>query len=453
MIEIRTIGGYGEIGKNCTAVKIGNEVVIFDMGIHLPNYITFTDQERDHLVKMSTKALKKAEAIPDDLPLNEWKHMVKAIVPSHAHLDHIGAIPYLAKKYNAPILCTPFTAEVLKAIMKDNKQKIPNKIKTICPNSSYQVSDDLKISFINITHSTAQCSLIALETKEGVVLYGTDFKIDDKPIVGKKPNYKKLEQLSKKGIRVAFVDSLNAPEEKKTPSESVAREMLKDVLLSINTEGRTLIVTTYSSHIARLKTIVECGKLINRKVVFIGRSLAKYAIAAKKAGIYSFEGVKMAGYPKQIKKELERMQKKGTENYLIVTTGHQGEPKSVLMKIIDGKYKFPLGFGDAVVYSCKVIPTEINILHRKEMEKRLKSLGVRIFKDIHVSGHASREDLRDFLELINAENIIPLHGEDIMEDELVNLAREIGYDSGKIHKLNNWDYLKLDEKPEKNNKD
>ena len=241
-VEIYTVGGYNEVGKNMTAVKVDDEVVIFDMGLHLPNYIKLTE-DREDVFAASTNELKNAKAIPNDDFIKHLRKNVKAIIPSHAHLDHIGAIPYLASKYDAPVLATPYTAAVLRAILKDEKIEIRNEIKVMSPNSTYTISKNLKVEFINVTHSTPQASMIALHTKYGVVLYANDFKFDNHPVLGKKPNYEALEKLGKKGILIMIVDSLYAYSASKTPSENVAREMLRDVMLGVDSKGKAVIVT------------------------------------------------------------------------------------------------------------------------------------------------------------------------------------------------------------------
>ena len=130
MIEICAVGGYNEVGKNMTAVRVDDEVVIIDMGLHLDNYIKCTEEEEDDIVEISAHELAKAGAIPNDSVIKDWKDKVKAIVPTHAHLDHVGALIFLSNKYNAPILCTPFTTEVIRAISKDEKIKLKNEIKS-----------------------------------------------------------------------------------------------------------------------------------------------------------------------------------------------------------------------------------------------------------------------------------------------------------------------------------
>jgi len=444
MIEIRTIGGYGEVGKNMTAVKVDDEVVIFDMGLHLPNYIKYTEEEGETVVKLSKKALMKVEAIPNDTSIDEWTSMVKAIIPSHAHLDHVGAIPYLASKYNCPVIGTPFTISVIRAILKDERIKLSNQLKILNPNASMQLTDNLKVEFINMTHSTPQTVMIALHTKYGIFLYCNDFKLDNNPTLGKQPNYEALQAAGKRGVVAAVIDSLYCYERVKCPSELVAKEMLKDVMLGVNSKGHAVIVTTFSSHIARLKSITQYAKQLNRKVVFLGRSLSKYITAAKDAKIIDLgkEG-EIVGFARHIKKKLAQIEKKGAHKFLIVATGHQGEPKSVLSKMVKHILPFHFCNDDHVVFSCKTIPSPINEELRAILEKDLKDNGVRIFKNIHVSGHGGYEDIRDLLKMINAKHVIPAHAEQKGVDAFVELAKEMGYTNKNIHPFGNGERLIL----------
>ncbi|MBN2111613.1 RNase J family beta-CASP ribonuclease [Candidatus Woesearchaeota archaeon] len=431
-VEIYAVGGYNEVGKNMTAVKVDDEVIIFDMGLHLPNYIRLTEEEGEDVLFVSADDLKHANAIPNDDLIADLRKRVKAIIPTHAHLDHIGAVPYLADKYNAPILATPYTCAVLKAILKDEKIKIKNQIKTLSPNSVHKISENITVEFVNVTHSTPQVVMVALHTKYGVVLYANDFKFDNHPVLGKKPNYDALKRLGKKGILVMIVDSLYGYSASKTPSENVAREMLRDVMLGVDSKGKAVIVTTFSSHLARLKSIIEFGKQMNRKVILLGRSLRKYVGAGEEINLVNFsKDAEIAGYSKQIKKKLKQIQAKGVHKYLLVVTGHQGEPKSTLSKMVKGAFDFKFKPEDHVIFSCAIIPNEINKANRAELESKLKHLGVRIFSDIHVSGHAAREDLRDFVNLTKPKNIIPAHAEKPGVDGMIELCQEMGYKKEK----------------------
>jgi ribonuclease J len=444
MIEICAVGGYNEVGKNMTAIKVDNEVVIIDMGLHMENYIRYTEEDED-IGHISAEELLNVKAIPNDSVIKNWKSQVKAIIPTHAHLDHVGALIFMANKYKAPIMCTPFTGEVIKAISKDQKRKIKNEIKTLNVNSTYNLSKNIKVEFINMTHSTPQTVMVALHTKYGVILYANDFKFDNRPVIGKKPNYKRLKELSKEGVLCAIVDCTRAERPVKTPSENVAKEMLRDVMLGTDSKNKVVIVTTFASHLARLKSIIEFGRKMNRKIVFLGRSLAKYISAAENIDLVHFsKEVEIVKFGKQIKRKLKKIEQDGRSKYLLVVTGHQGEPKATLSKMARKELPFKFKPEDHIIFSCGIIPSPTNIKNREALENKLKLFNVRIFRDIHVSGHAAREDLRDLLTLVEPKNIIPAHGNESMKNAFVELAKEKGYKVGKnIHVLKDGGKLRL----------
>ena len=438
MIKIAPVGGYNEVGKNMTAVSVDDEVIILDMGLFLPAIIDFQEETE----KPSAKKLIEIGAIPDDELIADWKDKVKAIVITHAHLDHAGAVPYLAPKYNVPIIGTPYTIEVIKAIVDDKEHKLPNKL-IKADKDKIKLTEKLTLEFIDITHSTPQTAIIAIHTPYGIVMYANDFKLDNHPVLGNKPNYAKLGSL--KNIKALIVDSLYSGDERKTPSEKVVREMLKDVMLGTDSRNHAVFITTFSSHLARLKSIIDFGKSLNRKILFLGRSLEKYVLAGEKAKIINFtKDVELLRFKNQIKKRLKKIEK-DRGKYLIVCTGNQGEPQSVLSKIIDGIYPFKFEYEDHVIFSCRTIPTDQNIQNRNVMENKLKQKGVRIFTEIHASGHAGREDLRDFINLIKPEHIIPTHGDIDKLKPMSDLAEEMGYERDKtVHILRDGQRLELD---------
>jgi len=445
-MRIYTVGGFNEVGKNMTVVESREDAFIFDMGLFLPPIVELEEQAR--LKKYTEKRLRNLKAIPQDTLLDKLnlRSKIRAIFLGHAHLDHIGAVPYIASRYNAEIICTPFTAEVLKIMLKDEDISLRNKIKVMQPNSSCKLNGKRKCSvdFINVTHSTPQTSMIALHTKEGTVLYANDFKFDNTPILGKKPNYEKLRQLAKEGIKAMVVDSLYSGNERKTPSEKIARGLLEDVMLTTDNSRSGIIITTFSSHIARLKSIVDFGKRLNRKIIFIGRSLNKYVSAAKEAKVCPFyKDVSLLSYRKQVASGLKKISKNRTQ-YLVVCTGHQGEPGSILERMSRNELPFSFRSQDHIIFSSSVIPTPISVSNRTQLEKRLKQKGVRIFGDVHVSGHASREDLRDFINMIQAEHIIPAHGDLSKLTPMAELASELGYKLGKnVHIMQDTQKLEV----------
>jgi ribonuclease J len=220
--------------------------------------------------------------------------------------------------------------------------------------------------------------------------------------------------------------------------------MVRDVLTNVNHEGKAIVITTFSSHLARLKSIIEFGKKLNRKIIFAGRSLSKYVDAGHETGIIDFrKDIQLIKYKTQIKKKFRKIEK-NKDKFLIVCTGHQGEKQAVLSKIVDKVIPFKLENGDHVIFSCAVIPAEVNRKNRNDLEKKLMARGVRIFRDIHVSGHASREDHRELIDMVRPKHIIPAHGDAKITTPLIELAKTIGYKKGKtVHQMKDGKRIKL----------
>ncbi len=444
-MRIHAIGGYNEVGKNMTALEIGEDAIIFDSGLFLPAIVGVEERE-----KIPTeKGMRALGALPDDTYLDKenLREKVRALLISHAHLDHVGALPYNAYRYNASVIGTPYTVEVLKVLMKDNNQKIGNRIISVNLNSSHFVRgkrEKYKVEFVNITHSTLQCAVVVVHTREGIVLYANDYKLDNSPVIGEKPNYRRLKELSREGIKVLIVDCLYALDDRKTPSEKIAVGLLEDVLFSTENKNSGIIVTTFSSHVARLKTITEFGKRLGREVIFLGRSLGKYMEAAKKVGGVSFlRDARIFTYRRQVEKILMHINK-NKRRYLIVCTGHQGEPGSILDRIARDQLPIKLSKEDHIIFSSRTIPTPINEANREHLQKRLKKHQVRVFDNLHVSGHGGREDLRDFIKITNPEHVIPSHGDLKKTTAGAELAQELGYKLNKtVHLMQNGSYVKM----------
>lgn len=427
-----------------TALEIGEDVLLFDSGLFLPAIVGVSEREK----VPTEKGMRSIGALPDDIYLEKLnlRSKVRAILVSHAHLDHVGALPYNAYRYNADIVGTPFTTEVLKVLTKDNHNQVRNKIVSINPNGTYVTKGkrQYKVEFLNITHSTIQSSLIAVHTPEGIVMYANDYKLDNTPVYGDPPNYKRLRELSQIGVKALIVDCLYAPDDRKTPSEKIAKGLLEDVFFTTDNANSGMLVTTFSSHIARLKTISEFGRKLNREVIFLGRSLLKYVTAARNVGQAPFSNqVYLASYKKQMEKLLKRVNN-NKKDYLIVCTGHQGEPGSILDRISRNQLPLQLSKDDHIIFSSKTIPTPINELNRDQLEKRLRKKQVRIFDNVHVSGHGGREDLRDLIKIINPQHVIPSHGDLKKLTAGANLAQEMGYKlNHTVHLMQNGGVLNI----------
>lgn len=446
MIKLHAIGGYSEVGKNMTCIEIGDDAFVFDAGLFLPPIVELENHRGEPYTE---KKLREIDALPNDSAIKALQGKVRAILISHAHLDHVGAVPYIAHHYpNAEIVATPFTIEFLNSILEDQKIKLYNKLRAVTPNAKFIIKGntgrEYEIEFLNVTHSTLQTAMIVLHTEKGAIIYANDFKFDNTPILGKRPNYDRLKEIAKQGVLALIVESLYADDERKTPSEKIARGLLEDVLLTTANEDACIIVTTFSSHIARLKSIVDCGKQLKREILFLGRSLHRYVSAANKLKLVPFmKDIKLVSYRTQLERTLKQVAKDRTR-YMLVCTGHQGEPGSILDRLVRGVLPFRFNSRDHVVFSSRIIPSPINMANRKQLEKKLKEGGVRIFTDVHVSGHCGREDLRDLIEMLQPHHLIPAHGDMQKLTALAELATELGYDLSKdVHILQDGHKINL----------
>lgn len=441
-MKFYAIGGFEEVGKNMCAVEMGNEVVVVDMGVQVDKLVKLEGGGEEYR-KTSTKRLVELGALPNDKQLHGKK--VVAIVLSHAHLDHCEAVPRLAEKYGCPILATPYTIEVLKKVLRD--EETPHLKKYLHPlaaGSKASVSREFEIELVNVTHSIPQAAIVAVRTREGAFVYFQDYKLDNSPILGDKPDYRKFKQLGREGVKLLVLESLRSQEPGRTPSEAVARLMVKDAIERAYHERKAaVVVTTYSSHIARIRSIIEANRG-ERKVAMIGRSLLEYAEPAREMKMISTRDIDLLAKKKAgVAAALDKIRREPHE-WLIITTGHQGEPRSVLPRIAHDQFKFRFQKDDHVIFSSETIPNPVNIANRAALQTALQSKGVRIFDNIHVSGHARREDDRDIIRMLQPETIVPGHAEKERHVHLATLAEEEGYKIGKtVHILGDGDVLEL----------
>lgn len=439
-LELTAIGGYNEVGRQSTAIKVDDEALIIDLGLHLDHYIRYSEDTAEDLTLKSQAPLRKAGAIPDWTSIKDWKKDVKGIALTHAHLDHIGAVPFFARIFKCPIYGSPFTISLLKQLIDDKNFNVPNKLVKV--EGMQKISDKISVDFIPMTHSTQGATTLAIHTPDGIVVVDNDYKIDRHPTLGPSPDFEKLKSFKDKDVVAHVAECLYAPNPSHTPSESTARQMLQEVLLEEDFQDRAVFVSTFSSHIARLNTIMEIGKAMGREVVFMGRSMAKYLAAAVEANVLSIpKHVQIVKYGSEIRGFFK--QNKDMSKYLMVCTGHMGEPKAALTKLMDGKYPFKFKPDDVVVLSSSVIPVANIIANRKELLRKMKNQHLRVYNDIHVSGHASKEDIRWMMEAIGAKYVIPNHGIPAMTEAYIELARDVGIEPDRIKNLREGDRITL----------
>jgi ribonuclease J len=442
-IGIIAVGGYEEVGRNMTAIRVGKEIVIMDMGVRLDRIQLHEDTE---IEKMHSLDLIRMGAIPDDTVLNDVGGKVVGIVCSHGHLDHIGAVPKLAHRYKCPIIGTPFTIELIRQeIESERKFDIANKLNSLEYGQIYDLSKDLSVELIRAQHSIIDAAFIALHTPQGIILYACDFKLDRTPTLGQAPDFKRLKQIGKEGVLAMVTESLDVNVSGKTPSEQIARDLVFDALLGTEESESGVLVTTFASHIARLKSIIEAADKMDRTPVLLGRSMERYFGTALKMGyVEKPHNLKIFGNRRTIDTAVKQIMKEGKDKYLPIVTGHQGEPGAALGRIASGELGYKLESGDKVIFSANVIPNLLNQANRYSCETRLRMKGARVYDRVHVSGHACREDHWELLRMVKPEHVIPAHGTMDMHTAYVEMAEDTGYLFGETaHILRNGQELTL----------
>ncbi|MDS0261040.1 RNase J family beta-CASP ribonuclease [Haloarcula sp. S1CR25-12] len=441
-IEIATIGGYEEVGRQMTAVRAGDDIVIFDMGLNLSKVLIHDNLQTE---SMHSLDLIDMGAIPDDRIMSELSGEVKAIVPTHGHLDHIGAIPKLAHRYDAPIVGAPFTIALVEdQIQDENKFTVNNDLVTMEAGETMSIGDHTELEFVNVTHSIIDAINPVLHTPEGAIVYGLDKRIDHTPVIGDPIDMDRFREIGRDGVLCYIEDCTNANKKGRTPSEAVAREQLQDVMHSLEDFDGGIVATTFSSHIARVSSIVEFARDIGREPVLLGRSMEQYSGTAERMGAISMPDVDMYGHRQSVDRAFERIMNEGKENFLPVVTGHQGEPRAMLTRMGRGETSYDLEQGDKVIFSARVIPEPTNVGQRYQSETLLGMQGARIYDDVHVSGHLSQEGHYEMLDALQPENVIPAHQDMKGFSGYVDLAASQGYKVGRdLHVTTNGNVIQL----------
>ena len=444
-IEIATIGGYQEVGRQMTAVRAGDDVVIFDMGLNLSKVLIHDNVETE---RMHSLDLIDMGAIPDDRVMSDLEGDVKAIVPTHGHLDHIGAISKLAHRYDAPIVATPFTIELVKQqIQSEEKFGVENDLVKMEAGETMQIGERNELEFVNVTHSIIDAINPVVHTPEGSIVYGLDKRMDHTPVIGDPIDMKRFREIALEdgGVLCYIEDCTNAGRKGRTPSEAVARRHLKDVMTSVEDYDGGIVATTFSSHIARVKSLVEFAEDIGRQPVLLGRSMEKYSGTAERLDFVDFpDDLGMYGHRKSVDRTFKRVMNEGKENFLPIVTGHQGEPRAMLTRMGRGETPYELEDGDKVMFSARVIPEPTNEGQRYQSEKLLGMQGARIYDDIHVSGHLREEGHYEMLDALQPQHVIPAHQDMEGFAPYVDLASDMGYTLGRdLHVTRNGNMIQL----------
>jgi len=386
MLKIVPLGGLGEIGLNMMAIEFEQSMLIVDAGLMFPD---------DYMLGVDW-------VIPDFQYLKENKDRIKALILTHGHEDHIGAVPFFLNEFSVPVFGTRFTLALLKEKLKEHRLPDPVDLRVITAGDVTEFGP-FKVEYIAVNHSIVGGLGLAVETPEGIIIHSGDFKIDPTPVNGEPTDLNRFAHFGERGVLVFFSDSTNAEKEGFTLSEKDVRKTLADLIQTCR--GR-VIVASFASHIARIQQVIDLAVEFNRKLVFNGRSMRTNVRIAREQGFITM--------PEDVEITEKQIDRFSDENIAIITTGSQGEPMSALTRMAQGKHKnVKIKRGDTIILSSRFIPGNeraitsiINSLYRMGADVVYEKVS-----DIHTSGHARREELKLMLNLVKPKYFVPIHGE------------------------------------------
>ena len=416
-LQIIPLGGLGEIGKNMTVIRYQDNILVIDAGLMFPE---------DDMLGVDL-------VIPDLTYLIENKNKIRAVVLTHGHEDHIGALPYLLKEINVPVYGTPLTLGILGGRLKENGVS-SNKLKTIEAGNKLKVSC-FNIEFLRVNHSIADSVAITIHTPVGTIVHTGDFKIDQTPVDGQITDFNRFSELGDKGVLVMLADSTNAERPGYTMSEKTVGATFDEVF---RTAQNRVIIATFSSNVHRIQQVVDSAKKYNRKVAVIGRSMVNVVSIAMELGYLKV--------PDGVFIDIEESNRYPDSQIVIITTGSQGEPMSALTRMAMSDHKkINIVPTDTVIISATPIPGNEKLVARTI--DLLCKLGAEVIYDrsfgVHVSGHASQEELKMMHNLVRPKFFIPVHGEYRHLIKHKKLAMEMGMPKENIFIAENGSVIEI----------
>lgn len=394
------LGGTGEIGMNLNLYRCDGRWLAVDCGIGFGGNET---PEAEIL-------------LPDPAFIVERKRDLVGLVITHAHEDHLGALAHLWPQLRCPVYATPFAAAVLRRKLGEAQLQSQVPLHMIPCGGSFEL-EPFSLRFIGMTHSVPEMQALVVRTRYGTVLHSGDWKLDPEPLVGPPTDLEAFAELGREGVLAMVCDSTNALVEGTSGSEAEARRNLTSLIRGI--KGR-VAVTCFASNVARVESIALAAEAAGRSVLIVGRSLRNLDVAARECGY-------LADVPPFLSEQ--DAEDVPDDHLLMIVTGSQGEPRSALSRIAaDTHQNISLGEGDTVIYSSRMIPGNERAV--MAVQDSLVKRGVRVFTDrdhsVHVSGHASRDEIRRLYDLVRPKYAVPVHGEWRHLTAHAELAREEG---------------------------
>ena len=407
-LKVYSLGGLDEIGKNMTCIEYGDDIIIVDCGLGFPD---------DEMLGVDL-------VIPDVTYLIENRDKVKGIVLTHGHEDHIGALPYVLKSLPVPVYGTRLTLGIVENKLLEYRFDTPPKLYCV------EAGDVIRLGvftaeFIHVNHSIADACAIAIGTPQGTVLHTGDFKLDLTPIEGDVMDIARLGAIGNEGVRLLMCESTNVERPGYTPSEKNVGRSLDDIFM--HNKDKRIVIATFSSNVHRVQQIIDISAKMDRKVAITGRSMQNIVAAAMRLGYMNV--------PDGVLIDINEIRRFRPENLTLVTTGSQGEPMSALYRMAMSTHdKVELGVKDLVIISAHAIPGNEKLVGKivNEMFKKGVTVLYDALVEVHVSGHACREELKLMHALTKPEYFMPIHGEYKHLVQHKRLAEEMGMEPNKI---------------------
>jgi ribonuclease J len=420
VLELIPLGGIGEFGMNCMAVRYDDEMIVIDAGMGFP-------EESVYGVDV---------CIPDFDFLEEYRENITAIVLTHGHEDHLGALPYILKKFNVPVYASHFTVGLAERKLEEHDLLGDVLIHRVEPRQTVEIGP-FTVEFIRASHSLVDCFSLAIRTPVGTIVHTGDYKVDETPVIGEPIDLRTLRSYGQEGVLALLSDSTNATVPGRTPSERAVIPAFEEIFAEAT--GR-IIVAAFASSIHRLQIVLDVAQQFDRKVCVLGRSMQKNVEIADELGYLDI--------PDGLLVSLGETKRLDDNEIVFLVTGSQGEPRAALSQMANQSYKgLTIDEGDTVVLSARIIPGNERSISR--LIGAIYKRGANIIEEkrrlIHVSGHASQEDIKIMTEAVRPKFVIPIHGEYRMlfrHKEFIK--NHLGYDEDNIILIENGDVLELD---------
>lgn len=425
-LKVIPLGGLQEIGKNITVFEYDEDIIVVDCGLAFPE---------DEMLGIDL-------VIPDVTYLIKNKEKVRGIIITHGHEDHIGALPYVLKEINVPVYGPKLALGLIQYKLEEHKMLSSVSLNRVEPRQVIELGK-FKVEFIRTNHSIADSMALAIHTPVGVVVHTSDFKIDYTPIEGETIDLPRLAELGAKGVLLLMSDSTNVEREGYTMSERTVGDTFEEIFMKVRSR---ILVATFASNVHRVQQIINASVKFGRKVSICGRSMMNIVNAAIDLGYLTV--------PEGILIDIDHIDRYRPEQLVIITTGTQGEPMSALTKMAASDHrKVEIVPGDVVIISATPIPGNekyiykvINELFKKGAEVIYQSLA-----DIHVSGHACKEELKLIQRIVKPKYFMPVHGEYRHLKQHANLAQSLGMPTENIFIMDIGKVLELNSKSAKIN--